>query len=112
MTKMFGGSLCGLAAAGRRRVPRRCELPSRAAQLRGSRASEKCRVPFAGDARGQAFGVFGWDARGMGAGSPFVHGMVKPIGATVSLGGQIVDAERGRVSGGRALLPSTERSVL
>jgi len=48
----------------------------------------------------------------MGAGSTFVHGMVKPNGATVSLGGQIVDAERGRVSGHRASLSSTECSAL
>jgi len=68
MAGIFGGSSFGFAAAGRRRARSRCESSSRAAQTRDSRASERCREPFAGDARGQAFGVFGWDGFGMGAG--------------------------------------------
>src|SRR5258705_6130633 len=75
MAGIFGGSSFGFAAAGRRRARSRCESSSRAAQTRDSRASERCREPFAGDARGQAFGVFGWDGFGMGARSPFVRGM-------------------------------------
>src|SRR5258706_16319998 len=110
MTELFGESLCGLMPAGRHRVRSRCGSSSRAAQLSGARASERCQEPSAGDERGQAFGVLGWSGGGMRAGSTFVHGMVKPNGAPVSLGGQIVDGERGREH--RASLSSTECSVL